>query len=73
MTKKDYDLIGAAIIAATTSSFSPNRKEIAKAFAQKLSNENPKFDVEKFYKCCGIENGVITTIADKENNNYQRR
>ena len=57
MTRKDYQLI-ASIIKSEAEAWKPNSTQavmcdqFAKAFAQKLAEDNPRFDASRFFKAC---------------------
>ncbi|MCK9370898.1 hypothetical protein M0R04_13390 [Candidatus Dojkabacteria bacterium] len=67
MTKKDYVLIAEniKICLGRAQRTSQNYWEIYQSFKELVSNmgtdfenDNPKFDIEKFYKACGIVEAV---------------
>lgn len=57
MTRKDYVLIASVI--AGMPSFAPSlraqRDSCARAFAEKLAADNPRFDRGRFLAACGVE------------------
>ena len=52
MTKKDFTLI-ANVIRDTTADESV-KKELALNFAAEFQKENPRFDVVRFVRACGL-------------------
>ena len=57
MTKKHFEFIAATIAAMPT--FAPSlraqKDSCARAFADALARENPRFDRARFLKACGSE------------------
>jgi hypothetical protein len=49
MTRKDFELIAQVL---SEVSDLPYRQQIAKNFADKLANTNPRFDRERFLAAC---------------------
>lgn len=49
MTRKDFELIAAAIL---TLPHVQNRRQVAEALAEALAAANPRFDRERFLKAC---------------------
>ena len=61
MTRKDYELIatildGQTIVAPSTMAQAcrEQRDTYARAFADALARENPRFDRERFLAACGV-------------------
>lgn len=61
MTKKDYELIatildGQTIVAPSqmAAACREQRDTYARAFADALKRENPRFDRERFLRACGV-------------------
>jgi hypothetical protein len=54
MTKKDYQLIASAFFEFSSVALEGIGENIAKALADKLAQENPKFDRSRFMEACGI-------------------
>lgn len=61
MTKKDYELIatildGQTIVAPSqmAAACREQRDAYARAFADALARENPRFDRERFLRACGV-------------------
>lgn len=58
MTKKDYELIAEHIKEAPKGVFNEfYREAFVCGLADKLKNDNPKFDRDKFLTACGIDTG----------------
>ena len=57
MRRKDYELIAGVI--AGMPAFAPNlrtaRDSCARAFAERLATDNPRFDRARFLRACGVE------------------
>jgi len=53
MTRKDY--IKIAKILKTTDLAGPNRASLAVSFASVCKEDNPRFDIERFLKACGVK------------------
>lgn len=68
MTRKDYELIAETIAIAYKANrhswhADPTERQdavrgLAIALAVNFQDENPRFDILKFYKACGITNSV---------------
>lgn len=56
MTRKDYNLIAAAIARASQApGYAERNKFVAMELADSLAADNPRFDRERFLKACKVE------------------
>jgi hypothetical protein len=55
MTRKDYELLAETIATAWWHN-SDYKSHFASALADKLENENPRFDRHRFLVACGVMN-----------------
>jgi len=73
MTKKDYELIAAAI--KDNREYDPMEcyaealDDVARSLATALQRDNPRFDRDRFLKACGVdaENILHNLAQDREN------
>lgn len=54
MTKKDYELIAETIATAWHGS-AEFKADLVNRFADRLEDENPRFNREMFFRACGID------------------
>ena len=55
MTKKDFELIAAAVKEITADNYKQTREDKAGLFADALALTNPRFDRAKFLTACGVK------------------
>jgi hypothetical protein len=58
MTKKDYELIARAIYTTWNWDNIKAVKLVALRIAERLGNDNSRFDQKKFYKTCGFGDDI---------------
>ena len=63
MTRKDY--IKIAKILSTTELEAHKRASLAVSFASMLREDNPRFNVERFLKACGVMPSLAVTKVQK--------
>ena len=66
MSRKHFqlvaDVVGASGVTANLTEL--QREDLAYQFARRLQNENERFDAERFFLACGVEDAHVTKMVD---------